>query len=155
MASPLYLKRPVRVLIRTRRTDLENVHPSVEKADTELIAQFCQLSGIIDTAEIRHLITRFDIERVDILFDYGVPMDDHYPEVRAFKVRVKDSIPRITQLFNPAIETFVNRTVDVWKTELRGSNVNFPRRTDVEKIRRALASVATVSVIYKDNRLKC
>lgn len=144
MSSHVRLKRPVRVLLRTRQTDLENVQSSGE-ADTELITQFCRLSGIVDTAETQHLVTRLDKGRVDIVFDYGVPIDDDQPEVAAFKVRIKDSIPRITHLFNPTIRTFVNRTISIWKTELRGSSNNFPRRTDVERIRRALASAVKES----------
>lgn len=152
MASHICLEPPVRILLRTRRVDLANVRSSVEEADTELITQFCRQYGI-DTANTQHLITRLDRKQVDILFDYGVPTDDRQPEVAAFKVRVKDkdSVPGIEQLLNPVIRAIVNTTVDVWKTELRESKINFPRRTDIEKIRRALATVASVSVIHENN----
>ncbi|OCK74664.1 hypothetical protein K432DRAFT_386676, partial [Lepidopterella palustris CBS 459.81] len=145
MASPSIdpLRHPVRVLIRTRPTHLQKIHSSFDQADTKLIEKLrVQLSGKTDTIEIRHLITRIadekGSERVDIVFDYGVPADECQPEVVAFKVRIDDSRLIITQLLHPRIKPRVNDTVDWWRGINLKNHITFPSRTDVRRKRRGL-----------------
>jgi hypothetical protein len=79
---------PVRVLIRTRPAELQKIEPSIYKADSILVDKLCAELSIIDTTKVAHLITKIadekkERERVDIIFDYGVPADDVQPEVRS------------------------------------------------------------------------
>ncbi|KAF2817574.1 uncharacterized protein BDZ99DRAFT_19130 [Mytilinidion resinicola] len=144
MASPLIgrLSRPVRFLIRTRPVQLEKIHPSVDKADTELLEQFwTQISGRTDTTEICHLITKISdrkgSDRVDIVFDYGVPLDADGPNVMAFDVKCSDSRLIVKRLASPAISPKVNETVKWWREINLEHNISFPSRTDVRRKGRA------------------
>ena len=146
------LARPVRVLIRTRPAQLEKVHTSIEQADTELIKRFwVQQSNSADTTELCHLITRISdwktSERVDIIFDYGVPTNERHPRVVAFDVKVSDSI-LASQLSHPLIQPKVNETVDRWGKDNLKYGLSFPSRSDVRRKRRALAHPQYKSEIH-------
>ena len=132
------LRCPIRVLIRTRPAQLQKIHPSVDDADTRLIEKLCvQLSGNTDTTEIRHLITKISdekgSERVDIVFDYGVPTSECRPQVMAFKVKFNGLVLIIEQLYNPQIEPKVNKTVEWWRAINLKHSISFPSQTDVQK----------------------
>jgi len=153
MASPStdLSRRPVRVLIRTRPAQLRKIHPSVDQADAKLIEKLCvELSGSVDTTNIFHLITKISdrkrSERVDIVFDYGVPLDARQPQVKAFDVKVADSRLTITELFNPAIQPKVNETVEWWRAINLKHGINFPSRTDVRRKGRAPGVALPVSI---------
>ena len=140
MASPStnILRRPVRVLIRTRPAQLQKIHPSINQADTKLIEKLLvEMTGSVDTTNTYHLITRISDRkrsgRVDIVFDYGVHLDAHQPQVMAFDVKVGDSSLIITELFNPAIRPKVNETVEWWRAINLKHDIDFPSRTDVRR----------------------
>jgi hypothetical protein len=102
------------------------------QADIQLIEQLCvQLFSNNDAAKIHQLITKISdqegSERVEIVFDYGVPADERQPEVVAFNVKVDGST------FNPRITPEVNRRVEIWRTLNVKNGIGFPSRTDVRK----------------------
>ncbi|KAF2175222.1 hypothetical protein K469DRAFT_702918 [Zopfia rhizophila CBS 207.26] len=137
------LRGPIRVLIRTRPAYLQEIHPSFDQADTALIEKLCASScDEIDASQIRHLITRIAdekrSERVDIIFDYGVPAEELDPEVLAFKVGVKNSRLTVTKLPHPDIKSKVNDTVHWWRGINVKNHITFPSRTDVRRRRRGL-----------------
>jgi hypothetical protein len=75
------IKPLVRVLIRTRPAELQKIEPSLYTADSMLINKLCAELSITDTKKVAHLITRVadkkkERERVDIIFDYGMPVDE-------------------------------------------------------------------------------
>lgn len=107
---------PVQVLIWTQPAQLQKIHPTVDKANTRLIEKLCvQLSGSIDTTEIRHLITKISdkkkSEQVNIVFDYDISMNKCWPLVMAFNVKADGLTLTIKQLFNPQIDPKVNETI--------------------------------------------
>ena len=153
MASPSLkpLQRPVRILIRTRPAQLQEIHPLLDQADTKLIEKLCMpLLGSSDAAEIRHLITKTSArngsERVEIVFDYGVPANECQPQVAAFNVKVDGSNLTVTRLFNPTIKPEVNRRVELWRKMNLTYDISFPSRTDVRQKRRTPNGVPPVSV---------
>lgn len=80
MSLPL-IKPPVRVLLRTRPDELAKIHPSLDKADTQLIEKVCAELHITGITKVRRLITKLWDEkgqdRADIIFDYyDVSMGD-------------------------------------------------------------------------------
>jgi hypothetical protein len=108
------------------------------QADIQLIEQLCvQLFSNNDAAKIHQLITKISdqegSERVEIVFDYGVPADERQPEVVAFNVKVDGSTLTVQQLFNPRITPEVNRRVEIWRTLNVKNGIGFPSRTDVRK----------------------
>ena len=143
---------PVRVLIRTRPAQLQKIHPSLDQADTKLIEKLCVELSITDKTKINHLITTTSDEkknlkeRVDIVFDYGVPTNECQPQVVAYSVKVDGSLLTIKQLFHPQIKPKVNQTVEVWRTTNSKYGYNFPSRTDVRRRRLDLGDALSVSV---------
>jgi hypothetical protein len=139
MTSPL-LACPVRVLIRTRLGDSQQIDPSIKRADEEFIAQLCiKLSSSIDKTAIHHLITRqsdstMQSDRsgyVDIVFDHNLAENVEQPEVRGFKVRIRHSVWKIEELHNPSIKSAVNKTVKAWKEINLKHGLSFPSRGDI------------------------
>jgi len=87
--NPHLINPPVRVLIRTRPAELQKIEPSLYKPDSILIDKLCVKLSITDAMKVTYLITKIaddrkERERVDIIFDYGVPADQVQPEVRAY-----------------------------------------------------------------------
>ncbi|KAF2177365.1 hypothetical protein K469DRAFT_375938 [Zopfia rhizophila CBS 207.26] len=142
------LKCPVRVLIRTQPTYLEKIHPSLEEADGRLIQSCVEKMGS-GAGEIRHLATKISnakrFDRVEIVFDYGVPTNDREPAVRAFKVRVGRQGPEFTQLQNPQIRPIVNKTMDIWEAILAKHDMGYPRRTDVRRKQQGQSNISVSS----------
>jgi small-conductance mechanosensitive channel len=102
-----------------------------------LIRKLCSDHSCGDSMEIRHLITKISTrkrsERVEIVFDYGLPIDEPQPEVKALMVTISDSILVIKELFNPLFRTFVNERVQIWRTQNDEWGLSFPSRTDVRE----------------------
>jgi hypothetical protein len=95
-----------------------------------LIGRHCDYL-FIDKTQITHMITRISDdkrrkERVDIIFDYGVPINDSQPRVLRYNVSVEDSDLTATQLSTPHITPTVNRIVEVYRLINRDNNRNFP-----------------------------
>jgi hypothetical protein len=138
---------PVRVLIQTRLEDLRTIDPSIEQAEQKVIMQLCiQLSGSVDKAAIRHLITRQSDRnghtRVDIIFDYNLAENPGQPEVVAFKVRIHDdSLLEAKQLHHPGIKGIVNNTVKIWEEINLKHGLSFPSRPDIRAITRVKRGV--------------
>jgi hypothetical protein len=61
-----------------------------------------------DSAKARHLVTRIS-KRVWIVFDYGVPNDDHQPRVAAFKVNLVGDVLSVSEFQSP--KAYVNAIV--------------------------------------------
>lgn len=172
------INAPIRILIRTRLAQLEKIDRSFDKADTELIKKLCDSLSITDQTKIIHLITRISddkkldnkelddkkvdnkkvddkkvddkkLERVDIIFDYGLPTIKCQPRVMAYSIAVEGSDLTIKPLFNPNIRQFVNRTVDTYNEINFENNRCFPIRPDTRaetrRQRRAMLPVVSPS----------
>ncbi len=131
---------PVRVLIRTRPAELQKIEPSLYKADSILIDKLCAELSITDTTKVAHLITKIadekkERERVDIIFDYGVPADEVQPEVRAYCIKVNGSNLIVTDYFHPIIKSIVNSVVGLFRSQNSEEGLAFPSRTDVRRRR--------------------
>jgi hypothetical protein len=87
------------------------------------------------------------LERVDIIFDYGLPTIKCQPRVMAYSIAVEGSDLTIKPLFNPNIRQFVNRTVDTYNEINFENNRCFPIRPDIraETRRQRLAMLRVVS----------
>jgi hypothetical protein len=87
------------------------------------------------------------LERVDIIFDYGLPTIKCQPRVMAYSIAVEGSDLTIKPLFNPNIRQFVNRTVDTYNEINFENNRCFPIRPDTraETRRQRLAMLRVVS----------
>jgi hypothetical protein len=151
---------PIRILIRTRLAQLQKIHHSIDQADTELIKKLCDKLSINDEREISHLITRIsdvkklddqkldDEKLVDIVFDYGIPTIRCQPSVIAYAIEVKGPDLIVTQLSEPYIRGFVNRTVDTYDEINFENNRCFPIRPDIraetQRQRRAMLPVSNL-----------
>jgi hypothetical protein len=138
--SPHPIKPPIRVLIRSRPVELQKIDPSIYKADSILIGKLCIELSITDTTKVAHLITKIadekkQKERVDIIFDYGVPAEDAQPEVRAYCVKVNGSDLIVTDYFHPIIKSIVNAVVGLFRSQNYEEGLAFPSRTDVRRRR--------------------
>jgi hypothetical protein len=85
------------------------------------------------------------LDRVDIVFDYGLPAIKCQPRVLAYSITVEGSDLTIKPLLNPNIRHFVNLTVDAYN-EINLENTRcFPIRPDTReetrRRRRGLISV--------------
>jgi hypothetical protein len=83
----------VRILIGTRPDHLQKTHPSPDQADTKLIEEVYVELSITNKTKITHLITKISDqknskERMDIVFDYDVPINGYQPQVVAYAVTV-------------------------------------------------------------------
>jgi hypothetical protein len=140
------IKPPVRVLIRTRPAELQKIDPSLYKADSMLIDKLCAELSITDTKKVAHLITkvadeRKERERVDIIFDYGVPADEAQPEVRTYYIKVNGSNLIVKDYFNPLIKSIVNPVVGLFRSQNFEEGSAFPSRTDVRRRRLGIRPV--------------
>ena len=74
------------------------------------------MTGSVDTTNIYHFITKISdrkrLGQIDIVFNYSVHLDAHQPQVMAFNVKIGNSNLTIMELFNPAIQLKVNKTVE-------------------------------------------
>jgi hypothetical protein len=168
----LLINPPMRVLLRTRLTQLQKIDPSLDKADTELITKLCDKLSITDKTKVRHLITRISddrkvddkkiddkvddgkvddgkSERVDIIFDYGSPTIECQPRVMAYSITVEGSDLAIKQLSNPNIRQFVNLTVMTFEEINLENHRCFPTRSDIraetQRQRRAVLPISKSS----------
>lgn len=148
--DPNSIRFPVRVLIRTRPSQLQKIHPSLDIADTILIKRICAELSVADESKISHLITRTSDEkrngkeRVDIVFDYGVPPNELQPQVVAYSVKFDGSVLTTKLLLNPLYRPIVNRTVEAWRSIDLQYGGSFPGRTDVRRKRLAFQEASLV-----------
>jgi hypothetical protein len=86
------------------------------------------------------------LERVDIIFDYGLPTIKCQPRVMAYSITVEGSDLTIKPLFNPNIRQSVNRTVDTYNEINLENSRCFPIRPDTraETRRKRLAMLPVV-----------
>jgi hypothetical protein len=134
------IEPPVRVLIRTRPAELQKIELELYKADSILIDKLCIELSIADTTKVAHLITKIadekkERERVDIIFDYGVPADEVQPEVRAYRIKVNGSNLIVKDYFHPIIKGIVNAVVGLFRSQNTEEGLTFPSRTDVRRRR--------------------
>ena len=151
------IKPPVRVLIRTRPTHFQKIHPSFDQADTELIERLCDKLSITDKTKISHLITRLSdekkSERVDIIFDYGSPIVDCQPPVITYAVTVDGLDLIVKQLSNPQTRPIVNRTVEAYRSINLETCRSFPNRPDIRaETRRKRLAMLPVSKLSSNVR---
>ena len=90
-----------------------------------------------------HLITKIadekkERERVDIIFDYGVPADEAQPEVRAYCIKVNGSSLIVKDYFHPIIKSIVNAVGGLFRSQNSEEGLAFPSRTDVRRRRLAI-----------------
>ncbi|PMD51577.1 uncharacterized protein K444DRAFT_669335 [Hyaloscypha bicolor E] len=71
------------------------------------------------------------LERVDIIFDYGLPIIECQPRVIAYSITVEGSDLTIKQLSHPNIRKFVNLTVKIFESINLENNRCFPNRPDI------------------------
>lgn len=87
-----------------------------------------------------HLITKIadekkERERVDIIFDYGVPADEVQPEVRAYCIKVNGSTLIVKDYFHLTIQSIVNPVVGFFRSQNSEDGLAFPSRTNVRRRR--------------------
>jgi hypothetical protein len=90
-----------------------------------------------DSAKVRHLITRLS-KHVWIVFDYGVPNDNHQPQVAAFGVKLVGDVLSVSEFQFP--KAYVNAIVQASKVQNATHNQQFPCRTDIRTERDALGA---------------
>jgi hypothetical protein len=134
------IKPLVQVLIRTRPAKLQKIEPLLYTADSMLINKLCAKLSITDTKKVAYLITRVvdekkERERVDIIFDYGMPADKAQPKVRTFYIKVNSSNLMVKDYFHLTIKSIVNLVVGLFRLQNSEKGLAFPSWTDVRKRR--------------------
>jgi hypothetical protein len=86
------------------------------------------------------------LERVNIIFDYSLPIIEYQPRVIAYSIIVEGSDLTIKQLSHPNIRKFVNLTVKIFESINLENNRCFPNRPDIRaETRRQRHTVLPVS----------
>ena len=137
----LHLINPLlQVLIWTRLAELQKIELSLYEADSILIDKLCAELSITDTTKVAYLITKIadekkERERVDIIFDYGMPADEVQPDVRAYCIKVNGSNLIVKDSFHLIIKLIVNPVIGLFRSQNSEKGLAFPSRTDIRKRR--------------------
>lgn len=111
-----------------------------------MIKKLCDILSITNKTKISHLITRISdnkkldgrrLERVDIIFDYGLPTIDCQPPVIAYTITVESPNLIVKQLSNPRIRQFVNLTVKTSESINLEIIRRFPCQPDIRAVTRS------------------
>jgi hypothetical protein len=139
------LKPPVRVLIRTHPSVLDNSGPN---ADSKLIRTFTIQFFNANTTKvaIQHLITKVT-RRAMIVFDYGVQIDGREPRVIAFDAKSDGSSISFHAFHHPQTQQLVNDTVKTWADQNSRHGWKFPSRTDLRQTQQLLSSNVSIDLI--------